>query len=106
MLVGVLGDADQMAAERPVLESLAKDLHAFLEYVPGETSELVAALEQGRIHLIASLPGSSPYSKSVGFSRKYCNHAWEERERVWGIRQGENAFLLEIDEALEAVRCP
>lgn len=93
----IAGPDDGRAAEEERLRRFARELGAELEISPLEPHAAMAALEDGRIDIVAGLPKSSPF-RTAGFSRAYRSDDGEKR--VWAVRSGENALLIEVNRAL------
>jgi hypothetical protein len=105
--VGVLkfhGNAEQ---DRPIVERLATRLGSKLVYIEGDAHALFEDLKRGHLHLvIGGVPESTPFGKELGLSKPVgpLHGAHEEEERVLAVRPGENAFLLKVNETIEASR--
>jgi hypothetical protein len=105
--VGVLKFHDNAEQDRPIVERLAMSLGSKLTYVEGDAHALFEDLKRGHLHLvIGGVPGSTPFGKELGLSKPVgpLHGAHEEEERVLAVRPGENAFLLKVNEAIEAAR--
>lgn len=103
LIVGVSSmEAFDKAGERLVVENLAERLGAVVELQPGEIHDLVNAVENGRVHIVAGgIPESSPFSSKVAFSSPV--EIARSRKTVLGTRKGENAFLLELNRTIAEV---
>ena len=105
--VGVLkfhGNAEQ---DRPIVERLATRLGSKLVYIEGDAHALFEDLKRGHLHLvIGGVPESTPFGKELGLSKPVgpLHGAHEEEQRVLAVHPGENAFLLKINETIEAAR--
>ncbi|MGF9764572.1 hypothetical protein AAII07_56775 [Microvirga sp. 0TCS3.31] len=105
--VGVLKFGENAEKDRPIIERLAKNLEAKLVYVEGDAHALFEDLKRGRLHLVmGGVPESTPFEKELGLSKPVgpLHGAHEEEERVIAVRPGENAFLLRVNEVIEAVK--
>lgn len=83
--------------ERMRLQAFAERFGAELALQDTTTHDAMAGLERTQIHIIAGLPGDSPYSHA-GRSRTYRDSAGIKR--VWAVPPGENALLIEINRFL------
>lgn len=95
------------APELEALERLAASLGAELTVVEAPVHPLVAALEKGEVHAVAgALPGSSELKSRYAMSRGVGNVAYGDKVvgRVIAVRQGENGFLMRLNQAIEAGR--
>lgn len=104
--VGVVQAGESADHDRRIVEHLARSLQAKPVYREGDAHVLFKSLEQGRLHLIVGgIPKSTPF-KDAGFSKAAgpLLGSSEDEERVLAVRAGENAFLLRVNRAIEAVR--
>jgi hypothetical protein len=92
-----LPNAELTEFEARMLEAVSAHFGATLRAVPGETHELVEALSRGDIHLIVSLPEATPFKEKIALTHPYRNPGRGENKRVWGVRAGENAWLMIIN---------
>jgi|SRR5918993_1926167 hypothetical protein len=105
--VGVLKFGQNAEKDRPVVERLAASLEAKLVYVEGDAHALFEDLKRGHLHLvIGGVPESTPFGKELGLSKPVgpLHGAHEEEDRVLAVRPGENAFLLRVNEVIEAAK--
>src|SRR5918994_2947755 len=105
--VGVLKFGENADKDRPIVERLAASLEAKLIYVEGDAHALVEDLKRGHLHLvIGGVPESTPFGKELGLSKPVgpLHGAHEEEDRVLAVRPGENAFLLRVNQAIEAAK--
>jgi hypothetical protein len=105
--VGVLKFGENAAKDRPIIERLAKSLEAKLVYVEGDAHALFEELKRGHLHLVmGGVPESTPFEKELGLSKPVgpLHGAREEENRVIAVRPGENAFLLRVNEIIEAAK--
>ena len=105
--VGVLKFGENAEKDRPIVERLAASLDAKLTYVEGDAHALVEDLKRGHLHLvIGGVPESTPFGRELGLSKPVgpLHGAREEEKRVLAVRPGENAFLLRVNQAIEAAK--
>jgi hypothetical protein len=105
--VGVLKFGANAERDRPIVERLATSLEAKLVYVEGDAHALFEDLKRGHLHLvIGGVPESTPFGKELGLSKSagHLHGAHEEENRVIAVRPGENAFLLRVNEVIEAAK--
>jgi polar amino acid transport system substrate-binding protein len=105
--VGVLKFGQNADKDRPIIERLAASLEAKLVYVEGDAHALFEDLRRGHLHLvIGGVPESTPFEKELGLSKPVgpLHGAHEEEDRVIAVRPGENAFLLRVNEVIEAAK--
>ena len=105
--VGVLKFGENAEKDRPIVERLATSLEAKLVYVEGDAHALFEDLKRGHLHIvIGGVPESTPFEKELGLSKSVgpLHAAREEEDRVIAVRPGENAFLLRVNEVIEATK--
>jgi hypothetical protein len=105
--VGVLKFGENAEKDRPIVERLATSLGSKLVYVEGDAHALFEDLKRGHLHLvIGGVPESTPFAKELGLSKPVgpLHGAHEEVGRVIAVRPGENAFLLRVNQAIEAAK--
>jgi hypothetical protein len=105
--VGVLKFGENAEKDRAIVELLATSLEAKLVYVEGDAHALFEDLKRGHLHLvIGGVPESTPFEKELGLSKPVgpLHGAHEEEDRVMAVRPGENAFLLRVNEVIEAAK--
>jgi Bacterial extracellular solute-binding proteins, family 3 len=105
--VGVLKYGENAEKDRPIAERLATSLGSKLVYVEGDAHALFEDLKRGHLHLvIGGVPESTPFQKELGLSKPVgrLHGAHEEEDRVIAVRPGENAFLLKVNQAIEAAK--
>ena len=105
--VGVLKFGENAEKDRPIVERLAASLDAKLTYVEGDAHALFEDLKRGHLHLvIGGVPESTPFGKELGLSKPVgpLHGAREKEKRVLAVRPGENAFLLRVNEVIEAAK--
>ena len=107
MRVGVLKFGENAEKDRPIVHRLAASLEAKLVYVEGDAHAVFEDLKRGHLHLvIGGVPESTPFGKELGLSKSVgpLHGAREEEKRVLVVRPGENAFLLRVNQAIEAAK--
>lgn len=99
------GERREGAPETAVIERLARQLHATVRYREGATERLFRELDDGAVHLVAGNLGEPFVRKHpVAASQPVTPDAGDGRDRVVVVvRQGENAMLMAVDSAIEAV---
>ena len=105
--VGVLKFGQNAEKDRPIVERLAASLKAKLVYVEGDAHALFEDIKRGHLHMvIGGVPESTPFEKELGLSKPVgpLHGAHEEEDRVIAVRPGENAFLLRVNEVIEAAK--
>jgi hypothetical protein len=105
--VGVLKFGENAEKDRPIVERLAASLGSKLVYVEGDAHALFENLKRGHLHLvIGGVPEATPFEKELGLSKPVgpLHGAHEEEDRVLAVRPGENAFLLRVNQAIEAAK--
>jgi polar amino acid transport system substrate-binding protein len=92
--------------EVALVEDYAATLDAEVAWTADGEEELVDQLEHGRLDLvIGGLTNKTPWKKKVGLTRPYTQTTDEfgqTEKHVMAVRKGENAFLLDLDEFLQA----
>ena len=106
MRVGVLKFGENADVDRPIVERLAASLGSNAVYVEGDAHLLFEDLKRGRLHLvIGGVPKSTPFNKQLGLSKSTGPMlGTHEDDRVLAVRPGENAFLLRVNQAIEAAK--
>jgi hypothetical protein len=105
--VGVLKFGQNADKDRPIAERLASSLGAKLDYVEGDAHALFEDLKRGHLHLvIGGVPETTPFAQELGLSKPVgpLHGAHQEENRVLAVRPGENAFLLRVNEVIEAAK--
>lgn len=91
--------------EVELVEDYADTLGAQVEWTAEGEEELVDQLEHGRLDMmVGGLTQQTPWQQKVGLTRPYTQTTDEfgrTEKHVMAVRQGENAFLLELDEFLQ-----
>ncbi|MBT2513473.1 ABC transporter substrate-binding protein [Arthrobacter sp. ISL-30] len=90
--------------EADLVRDFAGKLNARIEWTTGTEYVLAEGIKHGELDLmIAGLNDKTPWEKHSGLTRGYTESTDERGTRhkhVMLIRQGENAFLLELDKFL------
>jgi hypothetical protein len=105
--VGVLKFGENAEKDRPIVERLAASLGSKLVYVEGDAHALFEDLKRGRLHLVVGgVPEATPFENELGLSKPVgpLHGAHEKQDRVIAVRPGENAFLLRVNQAIEAAK--
>jgi len=94
------GSAARPAGVEPELvERFAKELKADVEWVRGSETEILTALENFDLDLVAAgIKDDTLWSDRVGLSRPYAETA--DGKHVLAAPPGENEFLLRLDKFL------
>jgi hypothetical protein len=86
-----------------VIEAFARRVGAAVDWRWGSLDEHMQALQEFELHLVAAgLTADSPWKKTVGFTRPWL--VLGSREHVLAVPPGENAFLVALEELIEARR--
>ena len=92
--------------EVELVEDYATTLDAEVAWTADGEEELVDQLEHGDLDMvIGGLTNKTPWKKKVGLTRPYTQTTDEfdqTEKHVMAVRKGENAFLLDLDEFLQA----
>lgn len=97
---------DPQGIEPGLVEKFADTLDATIEWVPGAEHELASDLFHGELDMaIGGFGADTPWVKEAGITRPY-TETTDERgktvKHVMLVPLGENAFLLELDQFLQA----
>jgi polar amino acid transport system substrate-binding protein len=92
--------------EPAMVRKLAEQLHARVRWTPGGESVLMPQLHQRKLDLvIAGLDSKTPWASKAGVTRPY---HWvrdpEERQLVWAVAPGENAWQMRVERFLREER--
>jgi ABC-type amino acid transport substrate-binding protein len=94
--------------EAELARRFAEQLDAEIRWVEGSEQKLVGDLEHGAVDLvIGGIPADTPWSEHAGVSRPHSSATDEHGqplEPVMLVKNGENAFLLELDRFLLSPR--
>lgn len=103
--VSVAGPAPS-GREVELVEDYAATLDAEVQWTADGEEELVDQLEHGRLDMmVGGLTDKTPWQQKVGLTRPYTQTTDEfgqTEQHVMAVRKGENAFLLDLDEFLQA----
>lgn len=93
---GEAGTRGISAQEAAIVEKLAKRLGANVRWREGNLLELMHALEEREIPLVAAeVRVDSPYAQTVGMSRPYGEK--DKTKRCIAVAPGQNRLLLMLD---------
>ncbi|GAA2174258.1 transporter substrate-binding domain-containing protein [Arthrobacter parietis] len=97
---------DPQGIEPELVEEFADTLDAAIVWVPGAEHELAGDLFHGELDMaIGGFGADTPWVKEAGITRPYTETADERGKTIKHIMLvplGENAFLLELDQFLQA----
>lgn len=97
---------DPEGIEPGLVEKFAETLDATIEWVPGSEHELAQDLSHGQLDLaIGGFAADTPWIKEAGITRPYAETRDERGKTVKHVMlvpMGENAFLLKLDQFLQA----
>ena len=97
---------DPEGIEPGLVEEFAGTLDATIEWVPGAEHELADDLFNGELDMaIGGFGSDTPWVKEAGITRPYAETTDERGKTVKHVMLvplGENAFLLELDQFLQA----
>lgn len=103
--VSVQGPAPS-GREIDLVESYATTLGAEIAWTADGEEDLVDHLEHGQLDLVVGgLTEKTPWQQKVGLTSPYAETTDEfgqTEKHVMAVRQGENAFLLDLDTFLQA----
>jgi hypothetical protein len=105
--VGWVAGAEPSAIERAAVAGLAQRLDASVEAIEGPVHQLVAALGEGKLHLLGGeLPENTPFAAEVGLTKPVGTVVLrgEAEPTAMAVRSGENRFLLLANEAIAKAR--
>ncbi len=92
-------------AEQEALFTAAARIGTEPMLVEGRVHDVVASVADGTLHLLAGgLPETTPLASRIALTRPWgkATIAGEVRHAVWGLRQGENALLLALNQAVSS----
>jgi hypothetical protein len=99
--VEVADDGEVTGSEAQAVEAFARTLDADVEWTVGSEQSLVRGLEDGTLDLVvAGLSDDTPWAEQVGMTRPYAEAVLEDGKKhalVMLVRNGENAFLVELE---------
>lgn len=103
--VSVAGPAPS-GREVALVENYARSLGAEVVWTADGEEELVDQLEHGQLDMmVGGLTDKTPWQKKIGLTRPYTqtiDEFGQTEKHVMAVRKGENAFLLDLDEFLQA----
>ena len=105
--VGWVAGAEPTGIERAAVAGLAARLDAALKVTEGTVHQLVAALDEGKVHVVGGgLPEKTPFASDIGLSKPVGTFVLrgEAQPTVMAIRSGENRFLLLLNDAIEKAK--
>ena len=106
--VGVVPGNDRAAAEDArIVDALAQALRTKPVFRHEDAHHLFHDLDEGRLDLIAGgIPSDTPFSDKAGLTRKAgpLMRPGSAQDRVLAVRAGENAFLMEVNRAIEQAK--
>lgn len=106
--VGILpGNGEAERQDRAIVAALAEALDAEPAFRAEDAHALFHALHEGQLDLvIGGLPSSTLFVAKAGLSREAgpLYRPGEADKRVLAVRQGENAFLMEVNRAIQRHR--
>ena len=92
-------------SEIQIIQNFAENLDAEVEWTVGGEEQLVSALENGDLDLVAGgISSKTPWAEQVGMTRPYTTHVdvdGKESKIVMLVPPGENAFLFEVERFLD-----
>jgi polar amino acid transport system substrate-binding protein len=89
--------------EPALVQQLAGELGATVAWLPGGESVLMPQLHEGAIDLvIGGIDAKTPWKADVGVTRRYytTRDPGHEREMVWVVPPGENAWHMRVERFL------
>jgi len=91
------------ARERRAVEALARRLNARVEWREGNVHELLTALEQRELPVVAAtVSGDTPFQQKVGLSQPYVKKGPHGKPYCIAVAPGENRLLLLLDQTIAA----
>ena len=94
-------DDEPAGVEPALIEELARDLDAEVEWVEGSESEILEQIELGHLDLaIGGFTADNPWSKKVTFIQPYFTLG--EDAHVMGVPHGENAWIVRVERFLRS----
>lgn len=99
-------DGQPAGDEVRLVEDFADSLGATIEWTTASEEHLVSELEHGDLDLmIGGITKDTQWQKKVGLTRPYretVNDYGEKEKHVMAVVNGENAFLLKLDQFLQS----
>ena len=97
----VVTDGEPQGVEPALLEELARDLDAEIEWVDGSESEILEEIEEGHLDVaIGGFTADNPWSKKVTFIQPYFTLG--EDQHVMAVPHGENAWIVRVERFLRS----
>ena len=97
----VVTDDEPGGVEPALLEQLARDLDAEIEWAEGSESEILEDIELGHLDLaIGGFTADNPWSKKVTFIQPY--YVLGEDQHVMAVPHGENAWIVRVERFLRS----
>lgn len=100
-----VADEELQGSEIQVIKDFAESLDAEVEWTVAGEEQLVAALQDGDLDLVAGgISSKTPWSEKVGMTRPYTTQIdadGQESKIVMLVPPGENAFLFEAERFLD-----
>lgn len=82
--------------EVDLLEKLASQLDASIQWTTGTEHDLVMALKENKLDVVlAGFRQESPWYKDISLTKSYITH--NKEEFVWALPPGENRWLLYVE---------
>jgi ABC-type amino acid transport substrate-binding protein len=93
---------DEPAGVEPALiEELASELDAEIEWIEGSESEILEDIEEGHLDVaIGGFTADNPWSKKVTFIQPYFTLG--EDQHVMAVPHGENAWIVRLERFLRS----
>jgi ABC-type amino acid transport substrate-binding protein len=97
----VITEGEPRGVEPALLEELARDLDAEIEWVDGSESEILEEIEEGHVDVaIGGFTADNPWSKKVTFIQPYFTLGKDEH--VMAVPHGENAWIVRLERFLRS----
>ncbi len=97
----VITEGEPTGVEAELLQHLARDLDAQIEWVEGSESEILEQVEQGHLDLaIGGFTADNPWAKEVTFIQPYFTLG--EDVHVVAVPHGENAWIVRVERFLRS----
>jgi len=94
------GSPSPRGVEAALVNSLARSLNARVTWIEGPSEKILEAVRMRELDLaIGGYVVKSPWSKEVAFTKPYYHD-----EHVLAVPQGENAWLMRVEQHLAANR--
>ena len=97
----IVTDGEPGGVEPALLEELAHDLDAEIEWVEGSQSEILEDIEEGHLDVaIGGFTADDPWSKKVTFIQPYFTLG--DDHHVMAVPHGENAWIVRLERFLRS----